>query len=94
MKWFHSHDFADVHVLFRFRGKREGEGPSLDQKPDVPAEKETEKPQALQLAEMLEALTVFPGKPMKRKKGMLSPCLPSQFPKLYDLIFHRLKMTH
>nr|XP_009929690.1 PREDICTED: rap guanine nucleotide exchange factor 5-like [Opisthocomus hoazin] len=36
-----------------FQGKR-GEGPSLDQKPDVPAENETKKPQALQLAEMLE----------------------------------------
>lgn len=96
MKWFHSHYFADVHVLFRFRGKREGEGPSLEQKPGVPSENETEKPQALQLAEVLEANSVFPGKPVKRKKGMLSPYPypPSQFLKLYDLIFHRLKMIH
>jgi len=93
MKLFQSRYFADVHVLFRFRGKR-GEGPSLDQKPDVPAENETKKPQALQLAEMLEVLTVCPGKPEKKKRGMLSPYLPSQFPKLYDVIFHRLETTH
>lgn len=93
MKWFHSHYIADVHVLFHFRGKREGEEPSLDQKTDVPAENETEKPQALQLAETLEAFTIFSGKPVKRKKGMISPYLPSQLPKLYGLIFHRLKKT-
>ncbi|KAK4826066.1 hypothetical protein QYF61_005025 [Mycteria americana] len=64
---------ANVHVLFRFRGKREGERPSLDQKPDVPAENETEKPQALQLAEMLEALTIFPGKPAEDDPQITDP---------------------
>lgn len=72
MKWFRSGYFADVHVLFLFRGKREGEGLSLDQKPDVSAKNETKKPKSPQLVEILEVFTVFPGKPVKRKKGMLS----------------------
>lgn len=72
MKRFRSRYFADVRASFRFRGKREGEGPSLGQKPDVPAENKTKKPNALQLHEVLEVLTVFPGKPVKIKKGMLA----------------------
>lgn len=54
------------------------------------AKNETEKPEALQLAEMLEVITIFPEKPVKTKRECY---LHSQFPEFCCLIFHKLKMT-